>query len=1168
MIKLGAVVGVSVALVASPRGASAGPNFARDVRPILASKCFHCHGPDEATREAGLRLDVSESAQADLGGYAAIAPFDSQSSEAIVRVLEKDPDLRMPPPSSNKSLSAEEIETLRAWIDSGAEYQQHWSFVPPRRPPPPTGSDDGWARNGIDRFVLDAQQKQGLEPAAEAGRYELIRRVSLDLTGLPPTPEEADSFASDTRPDAYERVIERLLASPHYGEHWARRWLDLARYSDTNGYEKDNPREMWLYRDWVINALNADKPFDQFTIEQLAGDMLPSSTLDQRIATGFHRNTMVNEEGGIDPQEFRYQAVVDRVATTGAAWLGMTVGCAQCHTHKYDPVTHTDYFGMFAIFNNADEPTVSVDYGPTATARAEGLARIAAQRQSLAERFPVNGEPNPDVPASLKAAEAAFSEWLEAERQLAVAWKVARPERVSTNLSTAEVLPDAAVLVSGDVSKDDTYYVAINTGGGDITAIRLEVIPHESLPGGGPGRQTIPDDKQGGIGNFFLSEITARVVPSRGTFKREEISPLSWGHPSASYSPPGIEASFSTDGKHDTGWSVYGRSKQNHEAVFPFAEPLRLGPDQWLEIELRHEQFYPAGLGCFRLSTTSDAPKRVADKAPTLAARGHSDGVFATLRKPRSEWSEDERVAIWDRFLSVAPQLQSERDRLAAMEADLPAAPSALTMAERIRDPRVTRRHHRGEYLQAREVVTPRVPEALPPLPVDRKPDRLAFAQWLVDPGHPLTARVVVNRQWQALFGRGIVRTTEDFGMQGEYPTHPDLLDWLACEFMDGGWSLKALHHTIVMSATYRQSSVANDELLSRDPENKWLARAPRLRVEAEGVRDIVLSASGLLSDKVGGASVYPPQPAGVTENAYGPLLWTVSAGKDRYRRGIYTFNKRTAPYAAFAAFDAPSGEVCITRRDRSNTPLQSLAMLNDEVVVEAARHLAADCVAQSTEPAIIARTILRRCLTRPPTEEEVEAVVEFWDSQRRRFQAGELNPLEVLNTGPRFAWKFDGDELGWEPRHQTKFERTSEGLRVVCDGDDPFMSVGVEGPAGPYVTEIRGQFPTHGTVEVFWTTTKDSAESPEHKEAFRVSPGPTKTHRVSFTADDALRSLRIDFVPTQQGVPQAVFLETVSLSAGDGLFEAPAGVDFIDVASWQLAARVVLNLDETITRP
>jgi hypothetical protein len=1159
---------LSVALVAPLRAAPAGPDFARDVRSILSSKCFHCHGPDEATREAGLRLDVSEGARADLGGYAAITPFDSGSSEMIARALEEDPDLKMPPPSSNKKLSPVEIDTLRAWIDAGAEYQQHWSFVPVRRPPLPTGSDYKWARNGIDRFVLDAQRKQGLEPAPEADRYELIRRVSLDLTGLPPTPEEADAFASDTRPDAYERVVERLLASPHYGEHWARRWLDLARYSDTNGYEKDQPREMWLYRDWVINALNADMPFDQFTIEQLAGDMHPSPTVDQRIATGFHRNTMVNEEGGIDPQEFRYQAVVDRVATTGATWLGMTLGCAQCHTHKYDPVTHTDYFGVFAIFNNADEPTLSIEHSTGAAVRAEGLARIASERQTIAQRFPVDGEPKPDAMASLEAAERAFSEWIEQERKLVVAWRVARPERVSTNLATTEVLDDASVLVSGDFTNDDTYHVAIDTGDADLTAIRLEVIPHESLPGGGPGRQTILDDKQGGIGNFFLSEITARIVPSQGEFNREETPTIAWGVPSASYSPPGIDASFSTDGKHDTGWSVYGRSNESNEAVFPFAERLRLGPNQRLEIELRHEQFYPGGLGRFRLSTTNDVQKGSAESLPTLAARGHSDKVLATLQKSRSDWSEEEHHAVWERFLDVTPQLQSERDRLATLEAKLPAVPTALAMSERVRDPRVTRRHHRGEYLQPREVVHPQVPEVLPPLPADRKADRLAFAEWLVDPAHPLTARVVVNRQWHALFGRGIVRTTEDFGLQGEYPTHPELLDWLACEFVERGWSLKALHRLIVTSATYRQSSTATEEMLIADPENKWLARAPRLRAEAEGVRDIVLFTSGLLSRKVGGPSVYPPQPAGVTENAYGPLLWTVSAGDDRYRRGLYTFNKRTAPYAAFSAFDAPSGEVCITRRDRSNTPLQSLAMLNDEVVVEAARHLASDCVAQSSDPAMVAELILRRCLTRPPSRDELVAVMDFWESQRLRFEKGELNPLEVLNTGPKFAWKFDRDESDWSPRHQTKFEPTSNGLRVQCDGDDPFIGVGVEGPAGPYVTEIRGRFPSHGTVEVFWTTAKDVGESPERKGAFSVAPGPIKTYRVSFTAGEELRSLRIDFVPTKQGVSQVAFLESVHLWAGDGLFNAPAGVDLIDLASWQLAARAVLNLDETITRP
>ncbi|MGL4511804.1 MAG: PSD1 and planctomycete cytochrome C domain-containing protein [Lacipirellulaceae bacterium] len=1134
----------------------------------MSSKCFLCHGPDEATREAGLRLDVADDAQGDLGGYAAIVPFDPTGSEAISRVMEEDPDLKMPPPSSNKSLTPEEIETLRAWIEGGAAYEPHWSFVHVRRPEPPSDTGGGWARNEIDRFVLAAQRERGLQPSPEADRHELIRRVSLDLTGLPPTPEEADAFVSDTRPDAYERVVARLLASPHYGEQWARRWLDLARYSDTNGYEKDNPREMWLYRDWVINALNSDTPFDRFTVEQLAGDLLPSPTIDQRIATGFHRNTMVNEEGGIDPQEFRYQAVVDRVSTTGAAWLGMTLGCAQCHTHKFDPVTHVDYFGVFALFNNADEPTIAVERGPAAANRAEGLSRIGELRRSIADRFPVEGASAPEPSASREAAELGFSEWIDAECAHVVEWAVARPERVSSNLATVEVLDDASVLVGGDVTKDDTYQVAIDLGGCEITAIRLEALPHDSLPAGGPGRQTIPDDDRGGVGNFFLSEITARVVPASRKQKRADSPPIVWGHATASYSPPGIEASFSIDGKHDTGWSVYGRSGRPHEAVFPLANPLRLGPDERLEIELRHEQFYPAGLGRFRVSTTS-APLRVTrDSPPTLPARGHSNAVAATLRKPRADWSIDERRSVWERFLEVAPQLRAERDRLATLEASLPATPTALVMAERPRAPRVTRRHHRGEYLQPREVVEPRVPEALPALPADRKPDRLAFAQWLVDPGNPLTARVVANRQWQALFGRGIVRTTEDFGLQGEHPTHPELLDWLASEFMDGRWSLKSLHRTIVTSATYRQASHTTDDALAQDPENRWLARAPRLRVDAEGVRDVVLAASGLLTETVGGPSVFPPQPTGVTENAYGPLLWSASTGADRYRRGLYAFNKRTAPYAAFAVFDAPSGEVCITRRERSNTPLQSLAVLNDEVVAEAARNLALECVARSADPTVVAQSLLRRCVTRTPATDEVTAVVEFWETQRRRFAGGELDPQKVLNTGPRIEWVFDGDDAGWQARNHTTLEPAPGGLRVVCDGDDPFIGVSVDGPSGPVALDVRGQFPAHGVVEVFWTTSADGADSAERKAAFRVAPGPSQSNRVSFVPQEPLRSLRLDFVPTKPGAPQVVLLESVRLAAGDGLFEAPPGVDLIDLASWQLAARAALNLDETITRP
>ncbi|MEQ8837786.1 MAG: PSD1 and planctomycete cytochrome C domain-containing protein, partial [Lacipirellulaceae bacterium] len=879
-----------------------------------------------------MRLDLADAAYEDRGGYAALVPGDAHRSELLDRVLADEPGELMPPADSGKQLTAEQIDMLRAWIEEGAEYQQHWAFAAPKESVLTSVQNSEWPHNAIDTFVLSRLEEQGMTPAPEADRYQLVRRVYLDLIGLPPTIQEADEFVSDARPDAYERLVDRLLASPHYGERWARRWLDLARYSDTKGYEKDQPRTMWLYRDWVIKALNDDMPFDQFTIEQIAGDMLPEATLEQRIATGFHRNTMTNEEGGIDPQEFRYHAIVDRVATTGTTWLGLTLGCAQCHTHKFDPITHTEYFQVFAFLNNADELKISVPQPKVAEERREIEAELEATLVDLERRFPFESRlGDKDREEKEQAIASSFQQWsMEHSSRLAF-WTPLRPQQVQSNLPITTVLEDHSILASGDVTKNDTFELTFKVGPKPITAIRLEALPHSSLPGGGPGRQIIVsgDQKEG---NFYLSEVDAWVTTTSHT--SAEPTPIEFEKATASFVPPGLDADRAIDGQPDTGWTIAKQEGNRHAIVLHLAKPLQLSKHERLKVRLQHEFFYPAGLGRFRISTTS-APNEV--KPSDLP-----EEVVLALIIPEEKRTSHQQRRLYREYLLQTPEFQSEQAQVEKLEARLPSYPTALVMSERSEQHRrQTARHHRGEYLQPKEQVQPGGLAALHAFPKAAKLDRLAFAKWLISPENPLVARVVVNRQWEAIFGRGLVRTSEDFGTQSEFPTHPKLLDWLAVEFMERGWSLKHIHKLIVMSATYRQSSLTDDNKRSHDPENKLLSRGPRLRVESELVRDIVLKSSGLLSSKIGGPSVFPPQPPGITEAAYGALQWKVSLGEDPYRRGLYTFNKRTAPYAAFGIFDAPSGEVCVPRRDRSNTPLQSLALLNDEVVLEAARSMA-----------------------------------------------------------------------------------------------------------------------------------------------------------------------------------------------------------------------------------
>lgn len=1159
-------------LVASSFTATAATkvDFNRDVQPILSGHCFKCHGPDAEKRKANLRLDVRDGAlKPAKSGDLPIVPDHPEESALVRRIFSKDDDEQMPPPAAHLALSEEQKETLKQWIAAGAVYEPHWSFVKPVQPEPPAVQETNWPKNPIDDFVLARMEAAGLKPSERADKYTLVRRVYLDLIGLPPTPEQADAFVNDPSPDAYEHLVDDLLASPHYGERWTRRWLDLARYADTNGYEKDRPRSIWPYRDWVINAYNSGMPFDQFTIDQMAGDILAAKLpkddprrLPLEIATGFNRNSMINEEGGTDPQEYRYYSMVDRVRVTSTTWLGLTMACAQCHTHKYDPILHKEYYQFMALMNNADEPRIDVpqpditkkrdaqeakikelesklidefppelkadwitpaiaEFKSEAGNKAEHLSDgsflvegdaadkdtytitldssldqighlqvLALPDQSLAKNgpgrsdggnfvlseieitaAPVN-EPTNTIPVKLVKARAdgaqdkfpawdtidgkdntgwgvdtggdwhvartltvdfdkptgfaggtrftiqlkqnyggkhvmgrfrlslgrdlpdgrpmpirqrenldmQLAKWLDKELPKAVAWTPITPVTAKGSYPTLNIEPDNVVFVSGDFTKSDTYTVGFKGDWKGVRAIRIEVLPDPRLPNNGPGRVNY----EGTFGDFFMSDV--KVFNGEQAVKIKSATD--------SFHSGDNDAAKALDDNMQSGWAIAGGQSRSHNAVFVFDQPLDFDGD--LKLQMIFERYYASGLGKFRVWVTHDE---------NAVAVPHPNNIQDDLLALKNHPDETDRVKIMARlrahYVTIAPELSQELAQIDELKRDMPEYPTTLVMEERLPGhQRITHVHKRGEFLQPTDVVEPGVPSFLPDLPAGAPRNRLGFAEWLVSKDNPLTARVVMNRNWQAFFGRGIVRTVEDFGYQGDLPTHPKLLDWLACEFMNRGWSMKQMQKLIVMSATYQQSSRVTQDRLAKDPENLLLSRAPRFRLEAELVRDTGLVASGLFSDKMGGPSVFPPQlPTITTEGAYGPLKWTVSEGADRYRRGLYTFAKRTAPFAMFNAFDAPSGEACTAKRDRSNTPLQSLTLLNDEMFLEMARALGKQMAAQTgtVEERIV--HLFRRCLTRPPTDKEINQLKSFEEAQLKRLASGDLNAKELLGT-------------------------------------------------------------------------------------------------------------------------------------------------------------------------
>ncbi|MCA9177103.1 MAG: PSD1 domain-containing protein [Planctomycetales bacterium] len=1011
-----ALIGLALAQLAGVAPAHADDakpvDFQRDIQPLLAAKCYACHGPDESHREADLRLDDRQAAIS----HGAIVPGKPAESELLARVKSTDAEQRMPPADHDKPLSPQQIELLTAWIAADAPFETHWAFVPPRRPTLPNAKDQRWAQSPVDRFVLSRIEAAGQTPSPPASAHDLARRVYLDLIGLPPTPEQLEAFLADLdsgRPGAYERLVDRLLSSPQYGERWARPWLDLARYADTNGYEKDRERSIWPYRDWVIQALNADLPYDRFSIEQLAGDMLPGATDAQRIATGFHRNTMLNEEGGIDPLEYRFYAMTDRVATTGLVWLGLTTGCAQCHSHKYDPLTQQDYYSIMALLNNADEPDLLVQDAAVLAKRRQLEQQARELEDHLAEQFPLPAADSSATGTESERRQAhldqSFAQWLNMQRAETVPWRVIRPTGWQTNLPRLEVLDDGSLFSTGDITKRDEFVLTFDLGAladeQRITALRLEVLPDDRLPAQGPGRAFY----EGRKGDFFLSELEASVQLAkreRGTGGADgagddDANPrkLEFADASVSYGKLSIgggsaEASNLFDGDGSTGWSTSGQEGQANELVLPLQTPL--SPTGTLSIRLLFERHFAASLGRFRFSIATSSDEQPSEPKPRAHA-AVTDELRFLLTK--SEPSEDELAQLKRHYLLVAPELAAARKPIDKLRDSLPSLPSTMVMQERPDDnPRPTHRHHRGEYLSPREPVTPALPMFLRSASDEQAPrNRLEFAKWLVSRDNPLAARVAVNRAWRHFWGAGLVRTAGDFGTQADPPTHPQLLDFLAVELVDSGWSLKRLHRLIVTSAAYRQQSAATSERHRDDPDNRLLARGPRARLDAELVRDTFLSVSGLLAMPLGGPSVYPPQPDSVTQLAYGNAKWPESRGESKYRRSLYTFSKRTAPFAAYAVFDGPTGENCLPRRNRSNTPLQALTLLNDPMFLEAAQSLARDLAATAAEPAEKLNRLFRRVLTRPPQAAEAEALLEYYRSQLARLNAGELKPAEII---------------------------------------------------------------------------------------------------------------------------------------------------------------------------
>ena len=1004
-------------------------DFDADIKPILEANCVRCHG--EKRQKSDFRLDTREGLLR--GGEEHDTVFiagKSEQSRLIRLVAGLEPDLHMPPAKDGPALTPKQIALLRAWIDAGAKYpagaalvntntsadtaesaesekiaaavlargKDHWAFKAPVRPALPAVSNTAWARTAIDRFVLARLDKEGLTPSPEADKATLLRRVSLDLTGLPPTLQELDAFLADRSPDAYTKQVDRLLASPHYGERWARHWLDAARYADSDGFEKDKPRDAWAYRDWVIDAINADLPYDRFVIEQIAGDQLPDARQDQIVATGYLRNSMVNEEGGVDPEQFRMEAMFDRMEAIGKGVLGVTVQCAQCHNHKFDPILQEDYYKLFAFLNNDYEGSKPV-YPPA------DLMKLADQRRQIAE-----------LEAGLRHTtadwEARLNRWADAAALAEPKWTVVRPtvEDISTGGQRYLSRPDGSILAAGYAPTKHTVKLTTTVDARRITAFRLELLTDPDLPLGGPGRSF----KGTNALTDFAVELSApgsTAKPARVTFARAAAdfgdapdTPLERNFDDKSSKkrltgPVG----YAIDSKDETAWGIDagpGRRNMPRTAVFTLATPIVRPTATQLVFLLKQDHggwnsndLMNNNLGRFRLSYTTAV---VVPNDPLPAAVRE---ILAVPRATRSAAQVEALFSYWRTTVAAFADTNAKIEAIAKLHPEPSTSQMVLEARPEMRDTRMLKR---GDWLNPGKAIKPGVPAALHPLPANLPPTRLTLARWLVDPASPTTSRAFVNRVWQTYFGTGLVATSEDLGMQSEAPSHPELLDWLAVEFMDKGWKQKDLHRTIVTSAVYRQSSRIESTGLEKDPYNRLLARGARFRVEGEIVRDVALAISGLLNPAIGGKSVMPPAPDFLFKPpvSYAEFQWIEATGADRYRRALYTYRRRSTPFPMLQTFDVPEGTTACVRRPRSNTPLQALTLLNETVSMEAARAFALKILEEGgTTDAERLTYAFRRAVSRPPTDAEQQILVRLMEKQRARVSEGWIN-THALTTG------------------------------------------------------------------------------------------------------------------------------------------------------------------------
>ena len=1022
-VAVGSVFAPNLALIAAE---PAPPiiDFARDIRPILSENCFQCHGPDADAREADLRLDVRERVFGTEDSPGVVIPRRPDDSQVYLRITAADEDGRMPPPEVRERLSLEQIERIRLWIEQGAKWQPHWAFAPLERPAVPEANDAVWIRNAIDAFILARLEQEKLTQSPEADRETLIRRVTFDLTGLPPTPEEIEAFLADDTPNAYERLVDRLLDSPRYGERMATPWLNAARYADTYGYQDDGEVSMWRWRDWVIDAFNANMPYDQFTIEQLAGDLLPDPTLDQRLATGFNRNHRANSEGGAIPEEFRTEYVVDRVDTTATVWLGLTLICARCHDHKYDPISQREFYQLFAFFNNVPEDgrarktgnTPPLIPAPTREQRAEQAeleAEVEAAGQALIRLEPEIAMLQSKWEGSVAGELSDFTVTRALDLHFPFDGAV---DELQGKAKTAQVVGGKAHFDDGKLGQGLVLDGNIHVNGGDVAdysdddkfTLAAWIWPEKDCHGSIVSR-TEDEPKPEGI-DLLVRDLRVRVhlnvqwIDDAIRLETKTLLPASeWTHVAVS-----VDGSQFAKGVRVYFNGVPQRVKVEIDSLyqsFGNKGPLRIGasgdPDSHFRGRIDDVRIYADELTPEEIEIVAK-PTTVSE----IIARPPGDRTRSEARKVRAYFLANHAPAA---IVAAGDRLRTAKRALNEFVESYPDVMVMEDMAER----RPTHVLFRGQYDQPREAVGPDVPAVLPALPDGAPRDRLGFARWLVDPRHPLTARVTVNRLWQMSFGSGLVKTAEDFGVQGEPPSHPLLLDWLAGELIESGWDVKAMRRLIVTSATYRQSSSVTPQVLAADPENRLLARAPRFRLPAEMLRDQALLAGGLLVEQIGGPSVRPYQPVGLWEELSNDK-YEQDHGDKLYRRGLYTFWKRTIPFPAMALFDAPNRETCQVREERTNTPLQALTLLNETGFVEASRALAERVMHEAgSQPTDRLAHTFRIVTSRQPRGAEQQVLLAGFQRHLEHFQQDPEAAEKLLNVGERSAdQSLDAPEL------------------------------------------------------------------------------------------------------------------------------------------------------------